>query len=64
MPTLQLIKHMPKSLTAEQDEEILTYWEAHQEIEVDDIIKHFEVKFGTPITQHHIIHIMVERRLG
>jgi hypothetical protein len=55
---------MPKSLSAEQDKEILTYWEANQEMDVDDVIKHFEEKFGTPITQHHIMRIMVEQQLG
>ena len=64
MATFQAVKHMPKALTTEQDKEILTYWEANQEMDVEDVIKHFEEKFGTPITQHHIMRIMVEQQLG
>lgn len=51
MTTFQLVKTMSRRLTADEETELLAYLKAHDGDDIDDVIKIFELKFGTPITR-------------
>lgn len=64
MSTLVLKKTMTRQLTKEEDAELLAYFEAHLEDDLEGVLEMFEKKFGTPITQHRLMRLVIEKDLG
>lgn len=62
MSTFRLVKSMNSPLSDEEEEKILSWWEANQEVPITEVIDKFEAELGMPITEHAILKAMMKRQ--
>lgn len=59
MSTYQVIKTMPRSLTDEEAQNLVEWWEEHSDKNIDEVIAHWEKELGIPITKHAVTKAMM-----
>jgi hypothetical protein len=59
MSTFQLVKSMTRSLTEEEQEAIIKFWQENQELTENQVIEHWEKKLGMPVTRTALMMAMI-----
>jgi hypothetical protein len=62
MSQFKLVKAMNSPLSDEEEEQILSWWEANPDVPIADVVKKFEIEFNMTITEHAIVKAMMKRQ--